>query len=98
MIRVGDIDTVVMAFVDLQGRLTGKRATGRFFLDFATSGQVFYNGLYVATRSNASGSLGGGFSFASKEGFSARFEGSYDSVGVWGLDMWTAMMRLNWNF
>lgn len=72
--------------------------TGRFFLDFATSGQVFYNGLYVATRSNASGSLGGGFSFASKEGFSARFEGSYDSVGVWGLDMWTAMMRLNWNF
>jgi glutamine synthetase len=33
MIRTGDIDTVVMAFVDLQGRLTGKRATGRFFLE-----------------------------------------------------------------
>ena len=33
MIRVGDIDTVVMAFVDLQGRLIGKRATGRFFLE-----------------------------------------------------------------
>ncbi|MFM8970903.1 MAG: hypothetical protein ACKOI3_11935, partial [Actinomycetota bacterium] len=29
----GDIDTVVMAFPDLQGRLVGKRTTGRFFLE-----------------------------------------------------------------
>ena len=29
----GDIDTVVVAFTDLQGRLMGKRVTGRFFLD-----------------------------------------------------------------
>jgi len=28
-----DIDTVVMAFPDLQGRLVGKRTTGRFFLE-----------------------------------------------------------------
>ena len=33
MIRSGRIDTVVMAFPDLQGRMTGKRTTGRFFLD-----------------------------------------------------------------
>ena len=33
MIRSGHIDTVVMAFPDLQGRLVGKRTTGRFFLD-----------------------------------------------------------------
>lgn len=32
-ISSGEIDTVVMAFPDLQGRLTGKRTTGRFFLD-----------------------------------------------------------------
>ena len=32
-IERGDIDTVVMAFPDLQGRLVGKRATGRFFLE-----------------------------------------------------------------
>lgn len=32
-IRRGEIDTVVMAFPDLQGRLVGKRTTGRFFLD-----------------------------------------------------------------
>ena len=33
LIRSGEIDTVVMAFPDLQGRLVGKRTTGRFFLD-----------------------------------------------------------------
>ena len=31
-IREGEIDTVLMAFPDLQGRLVAKRATGRFFL------------------------------------------------------------------
>ena len=33
LIRAGEIDTVVIAFPDLQGRLTGKRTTGRFFLE-----------------------------------------------------------------
>jgi glutamine synthetase len=33
MIVSGAIDTVVMAFPDLQGRMVGKRTTGRFFLD-----------------------------------------------------------------
>jgi len=32
-IRSGEIDTVLMVFPDLQGRLVGKRTTGRFFLD-----------------------------------------------------------------
>ena len=32
-IKSGAIDTVVMAFPDLQGRLVGKRTTGRFFLE-----------------------------------------------------------------
>ncbi len=32
-IESGAIDTVVMAFPDLQGRLVGKRTTGRFFLE-----------------------------------------------------------------
>jgi glutamine synthetase len=31
-IRSGEIDTVLMVFPDLQGRLVGKRTTGRFFL------------------------------------------------------------------
>ncbi len=32
-IRGGEIDTVLMVFPDLQGRLVGKRTTGRFFLE-----------------------------------------------------------------
>jgi glutamine synthetase len=32
-IAAGEIDTVLMVFPDLQGRLVGKRTTGRFFLD-----------------------------------------------------------------
>ena len=32
LIRHGDVDTVLMVFPDLQGRLVGKRTTGRFFL------------------------------------------------------------------
>src|SRR4029078_915647 len=37
-IRGGEIDTVLMVFPDLQGRLTGKRTTGRFFLDSVADG------------------------------------------------------------
>lgn len=35
LIEAGDIDTVVMGFPDLQGRLVGKRITAPFFLDHA---------------------------------------------------------------
>ena len=33
LIRGGEIDTVIVAFPDLQGRLAGKRVTGWYFLD-----------------------------------------------------------------
>ena len=33
LVSAGVIDTVVAAFTDMQGRLVGKRVTGRFFLD-----------------------------------------------------------------
>jgi glutamine synthetase len=33
MIGAGDVDTVLVVFPDLQGRLMGKRVTGHFFLD-----------------------------------------------------------------
>src|SRR6476659_8326574 len=32
-IEAGDIDTVVVAFADMQGRLQGKRLHGHYFLD-----------------------------------------------------------------
>ena len=35
LIDEGDVDTVVMAFTDMQGRLQGKRLHGRYFLDVA---------------------------------------------------------------
>ena len=34
-VKVGEIDTVLVCFPDLQGRLLGKRVTGHFFLDHA---------------------------------------------------------------
>src|SRR5690606_4444670 len=36
----GDIDTVVVAFPDNQGRLVGKRVMGRYFLDVVANGSV----------------------------------------------------------
>ncbi len=33
LIETGEIDTVIVALVDMQGRLVGKRVAGRFFLD-----------------------------------------------------------------
>ena len=35
MIESDEVDTVVLAFTDMQGRLQGKRLHGRYFLDFA---------------------------------------------------------------
>ena len=32
-IDAGDVDTVVLAFTDMQGRLQGKRLHGQYFLD-----------------------------------------------------------------
>ena len=32
-IGAGDVDTVLVAFPDLQARLMGKRVTGHYFLD-----------------------------------------------------------------
>lgn len=37
-INSGEVDTVVMAFPDFQGRLVGKRTTGRFFLEQVADG------------------------------------------------------------
>ena len=33
LIGTGEVDTVVVAFTDMQGRLQGKRLTAEFFLD-----------------------------------------------------------------
>ncbi|BBX74312.1 glutamine synthetase [Mycobacterium shinjukuense] len=33
LVVAGDVDTVIVAFTDMQGRLAGKRVSGRFFVD-----------------------------------------------------------------
>ena len=33
LVAAGDIDTVIVAFCDMQGRLTGKRVSARLFVD-----------------------------------------------------------------
>ena len=33
LVATGDIDTVIVAFTDMQGRLTGKRVSARLFVD-----------------------------------------------------------------
>ncbi len=38
LVQSGDIDTVIVCFPDMQGRLVGKRVTGRFFLEEVASG------------------------------------------------------------
>ena len=40
LVADGTIDTVVVAFADLQGRLLGKRVVGRFFLDHVVGPQT----------------------------------------------------------
>src|SRR2546423_3431126 len=46
-IGAGDVDTVLVAFPDLQGRLMGKRVTGHYFLDHVVDGEGFEAGNYL---------------------------------------------------
>ena len=39
-IESGEVDTVLVVFPDLQGRLVGKRVTGSFFLERVVDGSV----------------------------------------------------------
>jgi glutamine synthetase len=48
MIRAGDIDTVLTAFPDAQGRLMGKRVVGHYFLDHV-AGEGLHACIYLFT-------------------------------------------------
>ena len=47
-IAAGHIDTVLVAFPDMQGRLVGKRVTGRFFLEHVINGMEVCDYLLAA--------------------------------------------------
>ena len=46
-INVGEIDTVLVVFPDLQGRLIGKRTNGRFYLEHVANGEGTENCNYL---------------------------------------------------
>ena len=64
-------------------------------LDFASSNAVTLNGLAVTLRPGTlgSGSLGFGVDTRFERGFFLRLQGSYNSIGVTGLDIWTGLIR-----
>ena len=46
-IKLREIDTVLVALSDMQGRLVGKRVTGKAFLDYVHKETHFCNYLYT---------------------------------------------------
>jgi Autotransporter beta-domain len=71
---------------------------GQFNLDFATDERVFLNGLVISTRSGGSGTVAGGVQWQTGARFNGKLEASYDSIGVTGLDLWSALFHFNWSF
>jgi glutamine synthetase len=65
-IRSGEIDTVVTAFPDLQGRLMGKRVTGHFYLDHVAGPEGFEACNYLVAT-DADMATVPGYQFASYE-------------------------------
>lgn len=49
MVRDEQIDTVLVVFVDMQGRFMGKRVTGHFFLDEMVDGDAMHGCNYLLT-------------------------------------------------
>ncbi len=74
--------------------------TARLNVDFASSAVSVVNGTSVNLRPGtlASGSAGLGAEMRFLEGFFFCAQGSYDSIGVSGLDVWTGLLRGGMSF
>jgi hypothetical protein len=83
-IRREQVGAIIEPFVSMRGAL-----------DFATNTIGVFGGTPVVVRSGTlgSGSLGLGFNLSFDGGFYARLQGSYDSIGLSGLDLWTGSLR-----
>jgi glutamine synthetase len=83
-ISAGDVDTVIVAITDMQGRLVGKRVTGEFFRDHAHHGTHFCTYL-----------LGTDMEMRTPEGFAlTNWESGY---GDWLADPdWATLRRIPW--
>ncbi len=80
----------VEPFVSLKGAIDFASAT----ISTSSAGVP----IVVRPGTNGSGSLGAGVSIRSQKGFSLRVQGSYDSIGVNGLDIWSGVIRGVWSF
>lgn len=69
--------------------------TGRGNVDFSSSTVALFNGTPIVVRSSplGSGSLGAGVGLQFQNGFYLRALGSYESIGVSGLDIWSGVLR-----
>jgi hypothetical protein len=73
----------------------------KFNVDFSSTPiYTFYGLTPVVARSGtqASGQVGGGMAMLLDEGFYLRFQASYDSIGVPGLDVWSGRIRAGKTF
>lgn len=69
-------------------------------LDFSSSPVYAIGATPIAVRSGTQGSgqLGGGVAMQLDDGFYLRIQGSYDSIGVTGLDVWSGRLRAGKTF
>ncbi len=66
-IRQGEIDTVLVAFPDLQGRLVGKRVTGHYWLDHMHAGRESLHACNYLLAVDSDMNVLPGYTFASWE-------------------------------
>jgi outer membrane autotransporter protein len=87
--RPSDASWSVEPFVTLKGNI-----------DFASSNSSVLNGQSVVLRPGmlGSGSSGLGVNVNLDNGMYLRAQGSYDSIGVLGLDVWSGLLRAGMTF
>jgi outer membrane autotransporter protein len=68
--------------------------------DYVQPNVAVFNGAIFSSAQHGplSASLGGGLSFNTKQGFYLRLQGSNESVGQGGFDVWLAQVRGGWKF
>lgn len=99
--RIGAGPEIGYTFIGGSGSWTLEPfVSARINLNIASDTLAVVNNAPVVVRPGTlgSGSLGGGVNLAAQGGPSLRFQGSYDSIGVSGLDVWSAMLRGSFAF
>lgn len=99
--RIGAGPEIGYTFIGGSGSWTLEPfVSAKINLNIASDTLAVVNNAPVVVRPGTlgSGSIGGGVNLAVQGGPSLRFHGSYDSIGVTGLDVWSAMLRGSFAF